>query len=98
MRCLSAYFLEFELERVLGMLVSAVSRRGERSEPERDTADTNGGKFGARSNCVLLWRFDYSFAFFCSLFFLRRQEIEAGTLAQRVFGGARELVQPSGGF
>jgi len=30
--------------------------------------------------------------------FLRRQENEAGTPAQWVFGGVRELVQPSDGF
>ena len=81
-------------------LLSALFRGGERSEPERDSAESNGRKFGAAtlSTYVRLWFRDYYFAFFSHLSFLRRQEHEASTLAQRVLGGARELVQPSDGF
>jgi hypothetical protein len=88
-------FVAFERGRIARRSVSALPRRGERSEPERGSADTDGAKFGEGSIYVLLRILRYRFAFFHSLSFLRRQEVEASTLAQRVFGGARELVQPS---
>jgi len=93
-------WLSLGLGRTLWGLLSALSGRGERSEPEPDRAESNGRESGAAtlSTQVRLWFRDYYFAFFSHLSFLRRQEHEASTLAQRVLGGARELVQPSDGF
>ena len=51
--CLSAWIvLGFEL--AVKAVVSALFYGGERSEPEWNRADTDGGKFGVGSICVLL--------------------------------------------
>lgn len=98
MLCLcGGIFVAFDRGRIARRSLSALPRRGERSEPERGSADNDGAKFGEGS-IHPLWALHYRFAFFCSLSFLRRQEVEASTLAQRVFGGVRELVQPSDDF
>ena len=84
----------------MGVLLAALFHAGERSEPEWNSAARSCKQqatptipapvavLPALCCCVP----------FDSLLFLRRQENEAGALAQRAVGGVRELVQPSDGL
>jgi len=84
----------------MGVLLAAPFHGGERSEPEWNGAARSGS--GTLSPAISapvagLPSFGYC-APFDFLFFLRRQENEAGALAQRAIGGVRELVQPLDGL
>ena len=84
----------------MGSLLAALFHGGERSEPEWNSAARSCREHAAPAISVpvaVLPSFGYCVPFDL-LLFLRRQENEAGALAQRAIGGVRELVQPSDGL
>lgn len=86
--------------RGIEVLLAALFHGGERSEPEWNSAarSCRGTAAPAISAPVAV---SPSFGYcvpFGLLLFLRRQEREAGALAQRAVGGVRELVRPSDGL
>jgi len=89
-----------EFDSGMGGLLAALFHGGERSEPEWNSAarSCRANAFPTLSVPAAVFS-----SFGCCipldiLLFLRRQEHEAGTLAQRATGGVRELVQPSDGL
>ena len=84
----------------IGALLTARFRGGERSEPEWNRAVRSCREHGCPAIPApvgVVPPFGYCVPFDL-LLFLRRQEPEAGALAQRAIGGVRELVQPSDGL
>jgi hypothetical protein len=84
----------------MGELLAALFHGGERSEPEWNSAARSCSQTVSptiSAPVAVLPLFGYCGPFDL-LLFLRRQENEAGTLAQRAVGGVRELVQPSDGL